>query len=117
MKGQIFIVVSILIVVSLLGLSIGMKNIIIEESYIQDYFVNTRSEVKNTIELSLLSEEDFSNNLDAYILFSTQVLEDKGITQDISYIIDPTEILVNIYLEKGEEYYSDQIVVQRGVYS
>ncbi|MBU3905058.1 MAG: hypothetical protein KJ906_02845 [Nanoarchaeota archaeon] len=117
MKGQIFIVVSILIAVSLLGLSIGMKPIVVEDSYIQNYFVNVRTEIRNTVDLALLDDEDVSDKLDEYIDFSELVLENKGILQDINYNIESDSVIVNIYLERGEEYYSDQIVIPLGVYT
>ena len=117
MKGQIFIVVSILIVISLLGLSIGMDQIVVKESYTQNYFVNVRDEIKNTIDLALLNEEDYKQALDDYIVFSNKVLNKKGIIQKVSYTESKKSLMVDIYLEKEEEYYRDEIVIPTGVYT
>ena len=116
MKGQIFIVVSILIAVSLLALSIGMNKIIVEESYVQDYFVNVRTEIKNTADNSLLNGEEYSDNLDDYIVFSEKILDKKGIKQEISYALSKKGLVIYIYLEKGEEYYRDEVIVPIGFY-
>jgi len=117
MKGQIFIVVSILIAVSLLALSIGMTQIVVEDSYVKDYFVNVRTEVKNTVDLALMDGEDYTESLDEYIVFSEKVLDKKGIVQEISYAQSKKGLSVDIYLELGEEYYRDQILIPTGVYS
>ena len=74
------------------------------------------TQIINTVEISLLSGEDYEDNLNEYIDFSELVLEGKGITQVINYQENIEGLVVDIYFEKEEEYYKDQIVISLGVY-
>lgn len=113
MKGQVFITLSIFVVIALLMLSIGFVEVHKTENYMQDYFVNIRTELVNTVDDSLIYGEDISANLDSYIMFSERALSSKGYEQDITYTISGNDVTLDIYLAKGEEYYRDIITVER----
>ena len=117
MKGQIFIVSAIIVAVLLLALAINIKPVYTSTDYLQNYFTNVRTEIIDTFESALLSGEDYTNVLDEYVAFSEDVLSNKGIEQQITYYENSSGVVVDIYLERGEEYYSDQIIIPLGVYS
>ena len=117
MKGQIFIVVSIFFAIALLLIAMGTDVIPESPDYLQNYFVNLRTELTDTAGDAILSGEDISQALDVYILFSDDVLTKKGYTQDVTYVIAANDVAIDIYLEKNGEYYSDVIIIDRSVYT
>jgi len=116
MKGQVLIVLSVFIAIALLIISISSSLIPQSEDYLQDYFVNLRTELINTVDTSVIYGEDVSQNLDAYIQFSQSVLQPKGYDQTITYNINGDEYTIDIYLGKDDEYYRDSLTITRSLY-
>lgn len=117
MKGQIFIVVSILVTISLLAIAMTTSITIEPENYLQNYFVNIRAELTETASYALLDGTDVGSALDEYILFSKNILEQKGYVQTVTYSEDSQFVTIDIYLGRGEEYYSDLIIIDKRVYT
>jgi len=116
MKGQIFIVVSLFVAIALFALAMNMQVIPEPQDYLQNHFINLRTELTETASYAVLDSEDVSAALDEYILFSNTVLSAKGYTQTIYYTEDSGLITIDIYLGKGDEYYKDKIIIDTGVY-
>jgi len=116
MKGQIFIVGSVLVAIALLAISMGFTETVEQENYMQNYFVNLRTELINTVDNALLTGDDVATELDNYILFSDQVLSEKGYEQTVVYIVSGNDVTIDIYLGKGQEYYKDSVTVDMTVF-
>ena len=116
MRGQIFIVGSVLVAIALLTISMGFTETIEQENYLQNYFVGLRNELINTADSSLLTGNDVTTELDSYILFSDQILSAKGYDQEVVYTISGSDVIIDIYLAKGQEYYKDSVTVDMTVF-
>ena len=114
MKGQIFIVVSILVAVSLLLISANKISSSEPSDYLKNYYTDLKAELVNTVDTGLMNG-DFPARLDNFIAFSNGVLSQKGYTQDIQYHIVGSSVIVDVSLSKGNEYYRDTITIDRTV--
>jgi len=121
MKGQIFIITSIMVLVTILLLRVNTQTFEIEEDeQFYDNYNNLRNELVNTIDLSLVNQESININLDAFIAFSTNVLKRKGFTEDVNYTVsingNERTVDMNVSLKSGKSEILENIIIKRRVY-
>lgn len=117
MKGQMYITITVLIIVALFALKMGTAsfdgNINPDMNKI---YMNIKDEIKDTLEISLLNNEDVSANLDDFLDFTESSLEKRGYTQDITYEISGNSIKINLYLEHDGNFINDTFIVSGEIY-
>jgi hypothetical protein len=122
MKGQIFIMVAVLVLISLILIRSGTKPFVIKpKSLLFEDFLNLKNELITTVDISLLRQEDISNNLDNFISFSTDILEQRGYETSVNYSVSIsgslTTVYMNVSLELGDSYLKDNLIIERTVYT
>jgi hypothetical protein len=80
-------------------------------------FSNFKSELIETIDMSILNQENLQSNLNNFIDFSDSIHRNKGYTQDIEYSIsttgDSTVVYLNITLESDNSYLMENLIINR----
>jgi len=121
MKGQIFIMVAVLVLVALILIRSGTKPFVIQlKSLLFKNFLNLKNELITTIDISLLKQEDISNNLDNFISFATNIFDQRGYETSVNYSIStsgPTIVYINVSLKLGDSYLRDNLIIKRTVYT
>lgn len=121
MKGQIYIITAILIVIMLVFLKVGVMDIstLQRESFYND-FVDLREEYVHVITTSLLNSENITENLDDFASFTEDYYSQRGMNHTIVYTVSQTSsnasVDVYIYLGDDKSYLSDSFTVERDVY-
>jgi hypothetical protein len=89
MKGQFFILVSVLIVITLIILRISTTFPVEQyEVTVPDNYLNIQREFVNTIDLSLLNEDTalgIKDNVDNFADFSRKIMQRKGYDEKVIY--------------------------------
>lgn len=121
MKGQIFLIASILILIGLIMLRINTVPFVQDpETHLQDHFLNIKNELIKTVDKSLLSGEALSSKLDRFISFSKQVLKERGFDQEIKYDIttlgEETIVTFDISINNKDSKLNDKIIIKRRLY-
>jgi hypothetical protein len=121
MKGQIFIVTSIMVLLALfiLRASTRTADVSQSESFYQA-FSNLKGELIRTVDLSLINQESVPTRLDDFILFSKEVYARKGYSESVNYTVSPgvtTTVLINVSLSSGNSYLTEDLIISRRVYS
>ena len=123
MKGQVFIITSVLILIALMVVRINTQTFEIktDEMFYED-FSNLKNELINTIDFSILTDvTNLENNLNDFISFSTNVLKKRGYNEDVSYIItvngDTRIIYLNVSLNSSKSYLKENLIINRTVYT
>jgi len=122
MKGQMFIIISVIVLLALILLKNAIKPAETRtENFIYENFVNLKDEMIKTIDLSILNKEDVSTNLNSFITFSKTVLGSKGYNEDVRYNTifygNTTEVHMNITLRLENSFIEDRFIINRTVYS
>jgi len=122
MKGQIFIMAAVLVLIALILLRNTIKPIEIKpKNYLYENFVNLKNELIRTVDISILNQEDVTTNLNDFIMFSKDVLEQKGYNENIEFVIttygNTTEVFVNLTLKLENSFIEDNFIINRTVYS
>lgn len=122
MKGQIFIIASVLILLSLILIRINTRTFEIkEEKLFYENFLNLKNELINTVDISLLNQESISNNLDGFITFSRDVFKQKGYEESVNYSIstlgNSRTVFLNISLKSDDSEILENLIINRKVYS
>jgi|WetSurMetagenome_2_1015567.scaffolds.fasta_scaffold1041357_2 hypothetical protein len=122
MKGQIFILTSVLILVVLLMLRNSMTPFYASsEDQIQSSFVNLKDELANTVDVSLKNREDVQSNLEIFIAFSKDVMSRRGYNESVQYGFsmqgNDVHVLINVTLESRGSYMQDSFIINRKVFS
>jgi len=121
MKGQIFVITSILILLVLLltRASTQTANVKQDESFYET-FSNLKAELVKTVDLSLINQQSVSDNLDDFIDFSNQTLKKKGYALEVNYTVYPgqtTIVYLNVSLASSNSYLLDSLIINRTAYS
>jgi hypothetical protein len=121
MKGQVFILASVMILIALLLLQNAIRPLeATPKSNLQESFSNAKAEIVRTVDLSLLNGEDVSTNLDSFILFSKDVMKKRGYVQDASYSISSFgrifSVQMNLSISYGSSFIQDEFIINRTVY-
>jgi len=121
MKGQIFIITSILILVALLITRASTKTIDVKQDEIfYESFSNLKNELIKTVDLALINQESVSTRLDDFIGFSKDVFKGKGYIESVNYTVlsgHTTVVYLNVSLSSGNSYLLDSLIINRTVYS
>lgn len=118
MKGQVFMIVSIFILLFLFLLRINTQTIDVRpEDMFHEDFSNLKNELIRTIDISLLNQENLMGNLNSFIIFSTDIYKNKGYTEDVQYSIstsgDSTTVYLNISLSSANSYLKESLIINR----
>ena len=122
MKGQIFIITSILILLALYITRISTKTIDLKkDETIYESFSNLKNEIIKTIDLALLNQENVEEKLYDFISFSKEVLKKRGYNESVDYFIDyygqTTTVYLNVSLKSSNSYLFDNLIINRTVYT
>ena len=118
MKGQVFMIVSVFVLLFLLLLRINTQTIDLnQKDLFQEDFSNLKSELTRTIDISLLNQESLQGNLNDFIAFSKEFYNNKGYTEDLNYSIttagDVTTVYLNISFSSGKSYLRQDLIINR----
>jgi hypothetical protein len=121
MKGQVFIIASILVLLALFITRISTKTIDVkQDETFYESFSNLKNELIKTIDLALINQESVSDKLDDFIRFSNDTFKKKGYVESINYSVSqgPTTIVyMNVSLSSKNYYLLDSLIIKRTVYS
>jgi len=122
MKGQVFIIALLLVLIILVLLRSETKPFPPQhESPLSKSFLNLKNELIETVDISLLNGEDISTNLDTFISFSKKIFEMRGYKESVNYTIsNPGNAIIvymNVSLELDDSYLKDYLIINRRVYS
>lgn len=122
MKGQIFVMIAVLVLIALLLLRNSIRHSTIKpEDFLYESFVNLKNELIKTMDISILNKENVSTNLNNFITFSKDVLGRKGYIEDVKFDVsthgNTTEVNMNITLELENSFIEDKFIINRTVYS
>ncbi|MBN2202623.1 MAG: hypothetical protein JW700_00330 [Candidatus Aenigmarchaeota archaeon] len=120
MKGQVFILISIFVLIFLFSLRAGTETVeIMQSDMFLDDFNNLKSEIVSTIDTSLLNRQSVEGNLDDFISFTEDFYARKGYNQTVAYSVsrtsNQTAVLLNITLQSSNSYLSESLIIRRDV--
>jgi len=121
MKGQVFIISSILVLIALLIARLNTQTVDIrqDESFYES-FSNLKNELIKTIDVSLLNQPlNLQDNLNDFIRFSNSTFNKKGYVESVNYSIsgaNPYAIYLNVSLSSGNSYLLENLIINRTVY-
>lgn len=121
MKGQVFIILTAFLLLGLILLRVSTKTIMEKpQDLLPENFLNIKNELVQTVDISLMKNEDLQTNLNEFISFSKDVLRQKGYTEEVQYVINKvggtTTVNFELILSFGNEYLNDSFKVERTVY-
>ena len=118
MKGQIFLITAIFIVVILVLLrvqAIGLPDT--QKTSLYNDFSSIKTEYTRVVDTSLINSQNLSQNLQSFTDFSKQYYDQKGLnytaTYNVSIIGSNTTVQFHIYLGDDKSYLSDSFTVSR----
>ena len=121
MKGQIFIISSILILLALFLIRTSTKTVDVKQNELfYESFTNLRSELIKTVDLALINQESVSARLDDFIVFSKNVYIKKGYNESVNYTVSPgstTIVYLNLSLTSSSSYLMENLIINRTVYT
>ena len=121
MKGQIFLITAVFIVILVVLLRVYTMEVPDLEKYnLYNDFVNLKAEYSRVVDTSLLNSQNITNNLDEFSSFAEDYYKEKGIDYTVSYDVNitgsDTVVDLDIYLSDGKSYLSDEFTIERTVY-
>jgi len=122
MKGQIFIIASILVLLALFITRLNTQTVDVgQDEMFYEGFSNLKTELIKTVDLSLLNQlSDLQPNLNDFIGFSKEVFKKRGYTESVTYSISSEHTIVvymNISLSSKNYYLLENLIINRTVYS
>jgi len=122
MKGQIFIMIAVLVLIVLILLKNAIQPVEIEpKSFLYENFINLKNELIRTVDISILNQEDITTNLNNFITFSESILEQRGYMENVEFEIstygNTTEVYMNVSLVLENSFIEDKFIINRTVYS
>ena len=118
MKGQVFMIVSLFILLFLFLLRLNTQTLDLspKDLFYED-FSNLKNELVKTIDISLLNQENLQNNMNDFITFSTDFYKNKGYTEDVNYSISTlgsvTTVYLNVSLASSNSYLKENLIINR----
>jgi hypothetical protein len=121
MKGQIFIIASVLILLALLITRLSTQTIDIrQDELFYESFSNLKAELIKTVDLALLNGDVVADKLQNFTDFSTDVFKKKGYIETVNYQISQnggtTIVYLNVSLNSSNSYLLDNLIINRTVY-
>jgi len=122
MKGQIFIMTAVLILIALILLKNAIQPLEIRpKNFLYENFVNLKNELIKTVDISILNQEDITTNLNDFIGFSKNILNQRGYDETVVFEIftygNTTEVYMNVTLKLENSFIEDKFIINRTVYS
>jgi len=122
MKGQIFLTISILIIIAIILLR---TTTIQKESFSQgnlvEYFKTLKSEIIKTVDLSILNNQNINSNLNDFTSFTSSIFRERGFVQSVNYTVsnvgNTSLVNVSMSLAFEDSYLFDNFIINRTVYS
>ena len=121
MKGQIYLITAILIVIMLVFLRASVMDVstLQREGFYND-FIDLREEYSHIVTVSLLNSENITENLNDFASFSRDYYSQRGMNHTVSYDVSQTasSVTVDVYIYLGDDksYLSDSFTIERDVY-
>ena len=121
-KGQVFIILTVFILLGLIFLRVSTKTILEKpQDFLSENFLNLKNELVQTVDISLMKNEDVQTNLNEFIAFSTDALKQRGYSESVSFSLSTigstTTVNFEASLSFGKEYLNDSFKVERTVYT
>ncbi len=121
MKGQIFVITSIMILIAIFLIRINTYTFEVKQDELfYENFDNLRTELINTIDVSLVNQDNINTNLDDFIAFSTNVLKRRGFEEDVNYTVsingNERTINMNVSLKSDKSEILENLIINRRVY-
>ncbi|NIO44538.1 MAG: hypothetical protein GTN36_03225 [Candidatus Aenigmarchaeota archaeon] len=121
MKGQIFIMTAVLVLIALILLKNAIQPFEIQpKDFLYENFVNLKNELIKTVDISLLNQEDVTTNLNDFIGFSNNIFEQRGYDENVVFEIitygNTTEVYMNVTLKLENSFIEDKFIINRTVY-
>ena len=118
MKGQVFILISVFVLLFLFSLRISTQAIDVSTGDIfSEDFYNLKDELVRTVDISLINQESLQTNLDDFIAFSKEFYSRKGYKEDVQYSIssvgDMTTVYLNVSLNSSSSYLMQGLIINR----
>ena len=121
MKGQIFIITLLMVLIALFILRTSTKMAdTTKTDLFYESFSNIKSELIRTVDMSLLNQESVSGRLDDFIGFSKEVYGKKGYVESVNYTVSPgatTTVYLNVSLSSSNSYLMESLIISRTVYT
>lgn len=121
MKGQIFVITSVLILLILFTVRMATQTPDVEKyDAFHDSFSNLKTELVKTVDLSLLNKDSVSDRLDDFIYLSKDVLRNKGYIESVNYSVSQgtsTTVYLNVSLSSNNDYLLEKLIINRTVYA
>lgn len=122
MKGQIFIMTAVLVLIALILLKNTIKPITVKpENSLSENFLNLKNELMRAIDISILNNEGVASNLNSFVTFSSNVLKQRGYTETVEYSIstyyNTTTVYLNLSLTIENSFIEDSFIINRTVYT
>jgi len=122
MKGQIFMMIAVLVLIALILLKSTLQPIIVKpENFLYENFINLKNELMRTVDISVLNNENVVSNLNSFTSFSSDVLKQRGYTETTEYTVstygNTTTVYMNLSLRIENSFIEDSFIINRTVYS
>ena len=92
-----------------------------EDELFYENFDNLRTELINTVDISLFNQDNVYTNLDDFIAFSGNVLKRRGFEEDVKYTVsingNERTISMNISLKSDKSEILENLIINRRVYT
>ncbi len=121
MKGQIYLITAVFIVIMLVFLRVGtMSTSDLQKDVFYDDIQDLKEEYIHIVDVSILNSENITDNLDDFALFTKDYYNQKSINHTVLYDVSQTSssstVDFYIYLGNDKSYLSDMFTVERIVY-
>ena len=121
MKGQMFIMASVMVLIALLLLQNSIRSFEQVPRYnIYDTFSNIKSELIRTVDISIANNEAVSTNLDSFIDFSKEVMSRRGYNEDVHYVVynngNTVEVHFNLTMGLQKSFIENNFIINRTVF-
>jgi hypothetical protein len=120
MKGQIFILASVMILLAIFMVRASTKTVDVKQSdTFYQSFSNLREELTRTVDITLLNHEDVSARLLDFSDFSKEVYLRKGYKESVNYTVingPVTIVRINVSLTSSDSYLMESLIINRTVY-
>lgn len=117
MKGQVFILISIFVLLFLFSLRMSTETIETkQEDMFFEEFTNLKRELTRTIDTSLLNQQNLQSNLEDFIALSKEFYNRKGYAEEVEYSIETgpmTTVHLNISLTTDKSYLKQSLIIKR----
>lgn len=122
MKGQMFMLIAVIVIVSLLMLRNSMTSFqASSDDRLQRNFADLRREMVNVVDLSLKNQDNMEANLNDFVSFSIEAMRGMGYNESVQFSVASAEgnvsVSFDITLSYGSSYMQDSFIVNRRLFT